>query len=262
MNWLNVLMRSQVKINEAKELLTLVYMDWSHILANPSGIRKDSQITWNGYVPKMLKMPVMISDVMDLAENGQYTFQIVEDGSIIQLFYQYKPNGNDIQAASLAFYSSVVHKDKAASPSQAISEVESNGEGASDEDTLDEESQKESDEQIPVSSDRPANWLRIDYDPHHAMGVLHHDCHMHLSAFPDARLVVAGIPTPKQFIEFIIALCYPKSYAEHRLDANGMYNNENHIMTVNSKCPPSVDHKVFSQIAHFRIPVIADSHRR
>lgn len=252
-----------MKINEASELLTSVYIDWSHVLANPCGIRKDSQITWAGRVPKMLKQPVMISDVINLADSGQYTFQVVEDGSIIQMYYQYDSRGNEIKSACLAFYGMAVHKEKVSSTFQIELVREVKGIDVWSEDILKEEALEEViDEQIPVSNDRPAHWLRIDYDPQHAMGVLHHDCHMHLSAFPYARLVVAGVPTPKQFVEFIMALCYPAAYEKHRLDAHGQYTTEEHILTVNSKCVPLVEHKVFGQIIHFRIPVHSEGRKR
>lgn len=252
-----------MKINEASELLTSVYIDWSHILANPCGVRKDFQITWAGRIPKMLKQPVMISDVIDLADSGQYTFQIAKDGSIIQIYYHYDLRGNEIKSACLAFYSTAVYKEKMSPIFQSEPAAKSKGADIFDENILNEEALEEAvDEQIPVSDDRPAHWLRIDYDPQHAMGVLHHDCHMHLSAFPYARLVVAGIPNPKQFVEFIMALCYPQVYEKHRLDGNGQYITEEHILTVNSKYVPLLDHKVFNQISHFRIPIPPESRRR
>ena len=251
-----------MKINEASDLLNSVYIDWSRILVNPRGIRKNSQITWDGRVPKVLKLPVMISDIVDLADNGQYTFQIVEDGSIIQLYYQYDSKGNELESASLAFYSTAVYKDKISSAFQINLKEEINDIDVFDENTQDGQLLKEIDEQIPVSNDRPANWLRIDYDPQHGMGVLHHDCHMHLSVFPYARLVVAGVPNPKQFVEFIMALCYPKFYEQHRLDENGQYTNKNHILAVNSKCVPLIDNEVFSQMTHFRIPIDLEGRHR
>lgn len=222
-----------MKINEANELLTSTYIDWSHALANPRGIRRNSQITWDGRVSKMLKQPVMISDVIDLADNRQYTFQVAQDGSIIQIYCQYDAKGSQIKSACLAFYSVAVYNEKI-SP------------------TL----------QRPIFGDSLAHWLRIDYDPLHAIGVLHHDCHMHLSAFPYARLVVAGVPNPKQFVEFIMALCYPQIYEKHRLNENGQYITDEHILTVNAKCVPLLDHKVFSQIAHFRMPILLEGRRR
>ena len=83
-----------------------------------------------------------------------------------------------------------------------------------------------------------------------------------ISAFPYARLVVAGVPNPKQFVEFIMALCYPQEYEKHRLNENGQYITEKHILEVNSKCVPLLNHKVFNQIAHFRIPILPESSRR
>jgi hypothetical protein len=102
--------------------------------------------------------------------------------------------------------------------------------------------------------DGPVNWLRIDYEPTFAKGVLHHDCHMHLSAFPLARCVVAGVPNPRQFVEFVMAVCYPETYKAHRLGQDGEYANPNKITEVNSKCFSAVEHLAYKQIIHLRIP--------
>ncbi|HEY1350395.1 MAG TPA: DUF2290 domain-containing protein [Ktedonobacteraceae bacterium] len=247
-----------MRINEANDLLTAVYIDWSHILANPRGIRKDSQITWAGRVPKMLKQPVMLSDVIDLADDGQYTFQMANDGSILQIYYQYNRSGTAIEAARLAFYSVAVHEERVSAAFQA------EGTALVDDSPwrADVLAEARDDEQLPLSEDRPTHWLRIDYDSQHALGVLHHDCHMHLSAFPSARLIVAGVPGPRQFVELVMALCYPHIYAMHRLDGNGQFTAEEHMLVVNAKGVPALDHKIFHQIAHMRILVLPENRRR
>jgi hypothetical protein len=81
---------------------------------------------------------------------------------------------------------------------------------------------------------------------------------MHLSSFPHSRLVVAGVPTPKQFIEFVMALCYPKIYETHRLDSRGQYHCEEYIKLINSSCVTLKDHLVFRQMAHLRIPILSE----
>lgn len=258
-----------MKISEAQGLLRSVYIDWAHALANPNGIRRDSQITWDNYIPQVLKQPIMVSDVIDLFNKGQYTFQVIIDGSLIQMYYQYDTRGNELKSASLAFYSSVSYdqlfdKDRNLMrlPITFQPDLETEGNdidspdadfqlGVYGEGTLDVP-------KLGTLRDGPVSWLRIDYDPEHARGVLHHDCHMHLSAFPRARLVVAGVPTPKQFIEFIMALCYPEAYHAHRLDNSGQYINEGHIVTINSNCVPLTEHNVFRQMTHFRIPIISE----
>lgn len=258
-----------MKISEAQGLLNSVYVDWAHVLANPNGIRRGSQITWDNYRPQVLKHPLIVSDVIDLFDKGQYTFQVVIDGSLIQIYYQYDLRGNELKSASLAFYSSVSYDQLLDTDENIIQPP-----NTSHPDLITEEidietpdgallSTEYSEETLDVPkpgilSDRPISWLRIDYDPEHAKGVLHHNCHMHLSAFPHARLVVAGVPTPKQFIEFIMALCYPAVYQAHRLDQSGQYISEEYIKIINSTCVPWIEHNVFSQMAHFRVPIISE----
>ncbi len=258
-----------MKISEAQGFLTSAYIDWAHVLANPNGIRKGSQITWDNYIPQVLKQPIMASDVIDLFNKRQYTFQVTIDGSLIQMFYQYEARGNALKSASLAFYSSVsynqvIDEDENSLQSpltfQQELEAEINDIDSPNTDILSREYSGEmfGEPKLDTLRDEPISWLRIDYDPEHARGVLHHDCHMHLSAFPRARLVVAGVPTPKQFIEFIMALCYPEVYHAHRLDNSGQYINEGHIVTINSDCVPLTEHNIFRQMTHFRIPIISE----
>ncbi len=258
-----------MRISEAQGLLTSVYLDWEPVLANPNGIRNGSQITWDNYIPQVLKQPIMASDVIDLFNKGQYTFQVTIDGSLIQMFYQYESRGNALKSASLAFYSSVSYNQvidedenslQSSSAFQPDLEAEINDIDSLNTDILSREYSGEmfGRPNLDTLRDEPISWLRIDYDPEHARGVLHHDCHMHLSAFPHARLVVAGVPTPKQFIEFIMALCYPEVYHAHRLDNSGQYINEGHIVTINSNCVPLTEHNVFRQMTHFRIPIIVE----
>ena len=78
---------------------------------------------------------------------------------------------------------------------------------------------------------------------------------MHLSGFPDARCVVAGVPNPRQFVEFVMAVCYPETYKAHRLGEDGEYTNPNKIGDVNSQCCSTVDNLAYKQLIHLRIPV-------
>lgn len=162
-----------MKINEVMSSLRSVYDDWSKILVNPQFARIKSTVAWSGFSQSriLIRSPVMPSDITDLIEDSQYTFQIYRDGSIIRILYFYDKSGKKLESASLAFYS--------AKPAYKL------------------------------SHHSPVSWLRIDYDPKRARGVLHHNSHIHLSGLPDSRFVVNGLLTPKQFIEFIMAYVYP-----------------------------------------------------
>lgn len=256
-----------MKISEAYQHLHATYIDWSSFLTNRKYIRDNSRITWSERKPYVLDNPVMASDVAKLFEEGQYTFQIVEDGSLIQIYYNYNKSGDQLLAARLAFYSTQTYDQKIIKDALTLPEVPvlssdlTEAEMLSDENVLDRiDSDYEGN--IADLEDKPVSWLRIEYAPHDAKGVLHHDCHMHISAFPMSRFIVAGVPNPKQFIEFIAALCYPEAYAKHRLNEHGYYVNEAKIQSVNAICVPFIESKVFEQMPHFRIPFASATRKR
>jgi len=242
-----------VKINEVYKLLKAAYIDWSHILVNPQYIRNDSYISWDDRMPQMLKHPVLASHIAQLVEHRQYTFQILEDGSVIQIYYKYDGSGNKLVSARLAFYSAKTD-DSIISDNEELLNAEVVEESDSEDDLADDNELVEYTSGLGSLRDGPVSWLRIEYEPRDAKGVLHHDCHMHFSAFPYSRFVVAGVPTPVQFIEFVMAFCYPEVYKKHRLNAQGVYVSEKKIAKINSIAFPLVESVVFSQIAHFRIP--------
>jgi hypothetical protein len=259
-----------VRINEAHQLLNATYFDWADFLANPRYIRNDPLITWAGHESFMLDHPVMASDISSLVDKKQYTFQVVADGSAFQIYYKYDRTGRILQSASLGFYCAKADDHILAKFSTETSPTESAGtdilneDGNVDgEDIIDistENKLSEVDEEAgPFSlKDGPISWLRIDYEPTAVKGVLHHECHMHLSPFPDARWVVAGVPNPRQFVEFVMSTCYPETYKNHRLDASGIYakKNKEKIADINATCFPIAESTVFKQIVHLRIPVV------
>ena len=244
-----------MRINDIEGLLISAYMDWSSFIGNYRVARRDSIITWTDRVPRMLDHPVMASDVVSLANDGQYTFQ-VHDGSLIQMYYSFDRRGFQLQAARLAFYSAVVDNKliNAYKRSISVDTISDYEQEFNDEIALDEPDEVEKETQFGGLKNGPVSWLRIEYAPQAAMGVLHHDCHIHFSTFPNSRFVVAGVPNPRQFIEFIMAFCYPELYRTHRLNNEGQYINLEKINSVNSTCFPLIEDAVFNQIAHFRIP--------
>jgi hypothetical protein len=102
-----------MNIREVYQQLHEIYRDWSKskstqsssyeaYLTNYLFIQNGSSITWDKWKPDPLPHQVMASHITGLVDNGQYTFQ-VSDGSIFQLYYQYKDK-NTLQSARLAFY--------------------------------------------------------------------------------------------------------------------------------------------------------------
>lgn len=100
-----------------------------------------------------------------------------------------------------------------------------------------------------------AKWLRFDYSPSATRkGVLHHDCHLHMSFFSDTRLPVRGFPNPKQFVEMVFALCYPKIYEGHRRDAAGDYVDKVKQSGINAPCLGLDQIEIFDFLSHLAIP--------
>jgi hypothetical protein len=230
-----------MRINDVMGLLVSTYTEWSHVLANPRFVRKGRIITWQEYSSAKLMLPTSHSDVLKLYEGGQYSFQTV-DGSLLQIHYAYARTTDELIEARLAFYK----------VDQRSWEFEEN---FSEEGPNDQVAPPGSEALDPIMFRQCSiSWLRIDYAPKSASGVLHNSCHLHLSSFPTARLVVAGVPTPKQFLEFVMALCYPDLYRTHRLDENGNYREPNELLSVNSDPVPFREDPIFRQVTHIRIP--------
>jgi hypothetical protein len=241
-----------VRISEIFSSVTSAYDDWSKFLTNPQHLRIGNAVAWSSFAPFILDYPVLSSDVVRMTDDGQYTLQVIEDGSIIQIYYLYNRKEDQILSANLAFYSIQI-SERPSIHDIELDEVGSSAVSATSEDGEAIENLP-MDEIVSGNEDGPVSWLRIDYDPQNARGVLHHACHLHISAFPDSRFVVSGLPTPKQFIEFIMALCYPMSYKEHRLNEQWEYGDEKKIRSVNQPCVTLEDSDIYRQIAHFRVP--------
>jgi hypothetical protein len=278
-----------VKISDTEQSLRSVYSDWSGFLLNPRFARLRSSVAWIGFAPRILDDPIMASDVAMLIDAGQYSYQFF-DGSIMQLHYLFDRRGDELRAANLAYYSAktifqvpTVQVEQITDTSSQVEAAFEHGDvdqqlGVDDPSIAPQSVAGDNSDDSPVNPelssvddpetdmylappDGPASWLRIDYAPRDAKGVLHYECHMHLSMFYNSRLVVDGVPTPRQFVEFIIALCYPDIYREHRLDDNGEYPDETFMHSVNSPCLPGIENNVCRHIAHLKVPNVMGAHR-
>jgi len=235
-----------MRINEAYSSLIDTYNDWSDILVNISYIRKNQIISWIAYEPQRLPDIVRLSDVQVLEKTKQYSFQIVDDGSILQLFYQYRRDNVTLSNAALSYYSTLTPQEslEEADPSleEIFSAVSSPGES------------ELPDFNIKVDDDPLVPWIRIDFSPQSNRHLLHHTCHMHISLLEHARIPLSGVPSPRQFIEFIIALFYPEHYRSHRLDSYGNPSDLNRLRAFNDLCFPPTVGDVFSILPYIRIP--------
>lgn len=167
------------------------FEDWEGLLVNPRYCRRNNVVCWTSFKGGKLKEPVTSEQVLVVLEQKQFSFQWAEDGSLFQFLYIFD-NQNVLTEARLAFY---LIRSKG-SFEDGTAEIKSTA------------------------------WIRIDYDSFAAAGLLHSACHLHIHGFPQSRIVVDGVPGPRQFIEFIVATCYPDYYRMHRLSGADPVNVE------------------------------------
>jgi hypothetical protein len=224
-----------MKLEEVEHSVSQTYQAWT-CLKNQRFCQLGRSLTWrasHGESSHQLADTLMSSTVLELIKNGDYSFQCDIDDGIFRLYYKFDARGRHLNAASVAFY-------RAYPPDFSI------------------EAYLEDSEDQSVSSpipDGPVGWIRFDYsncrDTNHH--ILHHFCHLHLSGFPAARLSVDGVPTPAQFVEFIMASFYPNYYAERRFLRKNVPDSQN-IRAINSPSICSGEFGDSSLVIHLRTP--------
>lgn len=219
-----------MKLTDATGQLTATVSDWNGLLVNPQYIHRGQTITWQAAERKFLPEVLTFSDVAALAEARQYSFQLLTDGSLFRLFYAYNKDGITLANAMLAYY-----------------------EGrSSEEDTEDQEAKA-----VGAYEARSwVRWLRIDFNAIDPRCSLHNDCHLHVGGLPNARVALDGVPSPKQFVDLVMAWCYPELYAQHCLTGGNKssYSRPQRQEWVHREGFPFVDDLLFQQIIHLRVP--------
>lgn len=104
-------------------------------------------------------------------------------------------------------------------------------------------------------SNIPVGWLRIDFDPSSYRGALHPKCHMHVSLFPNMRFALDGVPSPKQFVDFVALNCYPEIYQYQHANQNGEFLDINRMRSVNTPFLHLDDTNLYQFLTHIRVPV-------
>ena len=184
-------------LNDVMGQLTSVLVEWNGFLKDPQYIRNNELVTWSNSHVTMLPENITKAETLKLSQQRQFTFRISLDDSVLQLTYRFFDGA--VKEARLAYY-----------------EV-----GLSDSDT------ELGDVHPPteLDFDQPARWVRFDYRDSGLERVLHTDSHLHVSGLPGTRFAVAGLLTPKQFIEFIVAHFYPDIYKRFRLEEGIEFND-------------------------------------
>lgn len=178
--------------------MTSLVARWPKMFANHNYLRVGNEVTW----PNRVRFDTETTPdlLATLIENRQFSLQVVEDGSIFQFYYAFANNGQLLEA-SLGFVFAGI-------PPEAIGDPFAEGVMP-----------------IAVPESHPG-WVRLDFDPKAGQDCLHYHSHLHLSVGADVRIAVRRIPTPKQFVEMIIAWFYPEAYRANRL-ANGEFQLPN-----------------------------------
>jgi len=196
-----------MKINDAYGELQASYIDWDGLFKDPNYFRTNAAVSWRDAAGLVLNDPVTVGVIRDLSNRRQFSFRVASDDSLVQLGYRFDREG-ELTAARLAFY-------KLPTP-----------------EITDDLAVR------PALDDDPSNqvsWLRLDFIEAINVRVGHTPCHVHLCGFPSVRFAVFGVPSPSQFIEFIVSHFYPAEYASARLAPDGTFDNYEKINRINGR---------------------------
>jgi hypothetical protein len=224
-----------MEISEAHSSLIAAQAEWRHLLYEHNFIRKESELVWKYYDPDLCRTPTTPEQLVLLYERGQYSF-CFRDGSLAQLHYRFGPASGALSSARLSFYRRLPDE-------------------------------KDSDSELPTAPESPeleagvlpldappgtVEWLRLDFDPRAASTLVHPACHLHVGGLSEVRIGVEGVPTPRQFLEFVVHAFYPDQYLEARTDEQGALSPPDALSRVNQETF-SVDASGHG-VLHLRVP--------
>lgn len=192
--------------------------DWYPYIVNTRVARPAPNIiSWTGDSTGMTgrtPVPLTAGDVAAVRAARHYSF-MVKDGSLIQMRYVFDAAGKEISEASLSFLKA--YPDGYLTTLEVMTRGDSfEAEGAFND----------------LDAEANVGGLRFDYAPADADGPLHGECHMHIAGLADSRLLLDSVPSPRRFVEFVFALCYPEVYSSHRLDAQHSFRKLARISSI------------------------------
>lgn len=232
-----------MKVTDVISDLTAACIEWGKFIANSQYIRTKNIVSWAGFSKIWLSENLTPQEFLNLVENGQFSFQLLEDGSICQLLYEFDAAGEKLVRASLAFYGKP----------PIFNEEEPNPEKFDENDTEFNADLADVETEF-CDLNSISRWLRIDYDCDEKNSAVHGDCHMHVGGLPGARILVRGVPGPAQFIEWVMALFYPDIYRNHRLAADGDFVNIAKLKNANRRAIAFDDHDFYRYLTHILVP--------
>jgi hypothetical protein len=221
-----------MKLTDVMGQLVAVFTGWDGFLKDPNYIRNNRAITWAGFQNVFVPEVVSREISLDLSRRRQYSFRVSEDDSVVQIAYTFDAQDSLLEAR-LAYYEvgfPGMDDDELVAPPGAEDDVEN-----------------------------LVRWMRIDYCPASAGGVLHTPCHLHLSGHSSFRLPIKGVPTPIQFMELVVSMFYPSTYAHKRLTGDGRFQDTAKVDTLNSSHKRWGEHpdEILRRVVHLNMPFIS-----
>ena len=187
----------------------------------------------------MMPINSTILDVIGLIENQQYSFQVSIDESIIQLYYKFADE-DTIISANLAYYGTIPW-----GLIQLIDEGDAKGNSP----------EQEQNQAAPEIMNAYINWIRIDFDSAcEKPSIIHHLAHMHMVGIPRGRIPFDSLPSPFQFIDFVIANYYPDHYREVRMNENGLLLKPSKIKKLSKHHVSVASDDVLPYAVHLSVP--------
>jgi hypothetical protein len=251
-----------VDLDDAFLSLRSAYARYRGFLVNFQACKKPDScsITWWAFERIRLGPFPTYSDFVDIVDKGQYSFQ-TNDGAIFQLFYVFERR--QVVSASLSFVRAYslegemldVDSDDESFEADSGADLEMPANANSSEGEKGDKEDAEGDfDSVGGDEARIVSWIRFDYDGVGSRGLAHAACHLHLNGFPKSRLPVRGIPTPVQFVDFVIALVYPDIFNTNHLNAEGYLVNEEAYKEANRNQLGCADAEALELVVHLRLP--------
>ncbi|MHB1845283.1 MAG: DUF2290 domain-containing protein [Deltaproteobacteria bacterium] len=214
--------------------------DWDGLLVNLQATRRGNEFSWSNSTSSFIPQPVTAASVRELFRERQYSF-CATDGSLFQLGYRFDRSGDALTHAALSFLASSTQAGRDEEDEEsALAEVEGFLTPLSG---------------APGGDDDLVPWLRLDYAPAaERRDLLHHDCHLHLAGFSDLRLPATGVPSPRQFVEMVVAAWYPDEYRKHRLPQGAIGLSNNLAASINEHVVPVQCGVLRTQVIHLGVP--------
>ena len=217
-----------MRINEIFAEIQASFIDWDGFFKDPNYSRTRQYVSWPNASELVVPHEMTVGDLHTLSDRRQFSFRVSGDGSLIQMGYRFRRTG-ELMDARLGFYKFPSGEDFADLAVEPVS-------GDSELDTV--------------------SWLRMDFSTSLQAKVGHTPCHLHVSGLPSVRFAVYGVPSPAQFVEFVVSHFYPVDYKSARLSPDGNFKNYQKINTINTKATKTgiEPRELLHCLPHFFIP--------